>query len=104
MILSRKMLLTAIAGLGVFLIAYGLIRYFTGFEPGESVDKYLTDIIIMIALGLFIYSRKMAKDEKQAREAADESAEESVEETVIDEDNGKPHWEQNKETTDQEDV
>jgi hypothetical protein len=97
------MLLAAIAVLGILLILYGFIRYFTGFEPSEAVDKYVTDIIIMIALGLFLYSRKMAKDEKRAREAEDSSAEESVKQTVED-DEDKPHWEQNKISNDREDI
>ena len=56
--LTRKMLLIIIAILGVLLIAYGVIQHFTGFGEGEEWDRYVTEIIIVIALGLFIYSRR----------------------------------------------
>jgi len=75
------MLLVVIAALGVLLIGYGLIRQFTGFEPSEDLDKYITDIIIIIALGLFMYSRKMLKDEKQTDEKDDKKQENNQEET-----------------------
>ena len=61
---TRKTLLIIIAALGVLLIAYGMIRHFTGFGEGEEWDRYVTDAVIFIALGLFIYNRKMASDEK----------------------------------------
>jgi len=97
--ISRKILLAAIAALGVLLIGYGLIRQFTGFEPSEAMDKYVSDIVIIMALGLFVYSRKLLKEEKKANEKAVEP-----EETVIVEDEDKPHWEQDKKAADQEDV
>ncbi|MDR1804415.1 MAG: hypothetical protein LBQ94_12500 [Treponema sp.] len=55
---TRKTLLIIIAAMGVLLIAYGMIRQFTGFGEGEEWDRYVTDIVIIIALGIFIYSRK----------------------------------------------
>ena len=72
--------MAAIAALGVLLIGYGLIRLFTGFEPGEALDKYITDIIIIIALGLFIYNRKMLKDEKRIAEKDEQKQENNQEE------------------------
>jgi len=90
--ITRKTLLIIIAVLGVLLIAYGVIRHFTDFGEGEEWDRYLTDVIVVIALGLFIYNRKMARDEKQAKEAESEAREEA---SPADDDE-KPHWERGK--------
>ena len=93
--ITRKTLLIIIAILGVLLIAYGVIRHFTGFGEGEEWDRYVSDIIIFIALGLFVYNRKMARDEKLAREAEEAEAhrgEEEPEKAPTDDDE-KPHWE-----------
>jgi len=76
--ISRKMLLAVTAALGVLLIGYGLMRRFTGFEPSEAFDKYITDIVIIIALGLFMYNRKMLKDEKKADEKKQENNQEET--------------------------
>jgi flagellar basal body-associated protein FliL len=92
--ITRKTLLIIIAVLGVLLIAYGVIRHFTDFGEGEVWDRYVTDVIVVIALGLFIYNRKMAKDEKQAKEA--EVREEAPDEAALADDEEKPHWERGK--------
>ena len=60
------------AGLGVFIIAYSLIREFTGIGLSEAQEKYMMDIIFFGALGLFVYNRKMASDERKAKAAAEE--------------------------------
>ena len=99
---TRNMLLIIIAALGVLLIAYGLLRQFTGFGKDESWDKYVTDIIIISALGLFLYNRKLAKDEKLAKETAENTAlqaEEPEEEADSPDDENLPHWERNKSST-----
>jgi uncharacterized membrane protein HdeD (DUF308 family) len=90
--ITRNTLLIIIAALGVLLIVYGAIRHFTGFGEGEEWDRYVTDIIIVIALGLFVYNRKMVRDEKQAREA-ERLAKEAPEEKAQADDDEKPHWE-----------
>ena len=90
---TRSTLLIIIAALGVLLIAHGVIRHFTGFGEGEEWDRYVSDIIIIIALGLFIYNRKMVKDEKQAKEAEAEARDEKPEEKAAADDDEKPHWE-----------
>ena len=66
---TRKMLLMIILGMGIFLIAYGVFRYFSGIEINEKWDKYLTDTIILVAIILLLYNRKMASAEKLAEEA-----------------------------------
>ena len=90
--ITRKTLLIIIAALGALLIAYGAIRHFTGFGEGEAWDRYVPNIIIFAALGLFVYNRKMARDEKQAQDAAE--AEARPEGAAADDE--KPHWERGK--------
>jgi hypothetical protein len=55
-------------GLGVALIAYGLFRHFTGLKVDEGLEKIMIDGVILAALGLFMYNRKLAGDEKKERE------------------------------------
>jgi hypothetical protein len=75
--ISRAWLLRITGGIGVFIIVYSLIRYFTGFTIndyfGESAEKTMFDAIIFIALGLFLYNRKLAGDEKKEREAKEKA-------------------------------
>jgi len=105
---TRKMLLIITASLGVFIIVYSLVRQFFGIGLSDSMERYMMDVIIISALGLFMYNRKMAKDEQREREEArkaEEEAErrlegedESVEDSQDDED--LPHWERKKRITD----
>ena len=102
---KRKTLLKIIAGMGIFIIVYSLIRQFTGFGFGEKVEKYMMDVIIFGALGLFLYNRKLAKEEKLEREAKEEAERRAAEEpeaekpndTSPEEDESLPHWEREKE-------
>jgi hypothetical protein len=66
---TRTWLLRITAGLGIFLIAYSLFRHFSGIRLNEQFEKYLLDGIVFAALGIFVYNRKLAADEKKAREA-----------------------------------
>jgi hypothetical protein len=95
--LGRKALLGITAGLGALIIVYSLIRHFTSFSPGETIERYLMDGIIIAALGLFMYNRKLASDERKAREAAEQErlkAEQAEAEDKGDEE--LPHWERGK--------
>jgi hypothetical protein len=67
--ITRVWLLRITGSLGVFIIIYSLIRHFTGFQFDETMEKTIFDIIVFAALGLFIYNRKLAGDEKKEREA-----------------------------------
>ena len=110
---TRKMLLTITASLGVFIIVYSLVRHFFDIGVSESMEKYFFDTIIIVALGCFMYNRKLAKDERLAKEAAQEAErramEEGGEEQEGQESNSKsgedqlpadeenlPHWERRK--------
>ena len=97
--IKRKTLLIIIASLGIFLVFYSLFRHFTGIGLEEGAEKFMMDAIIISALGLYIYNRKMAKDERLAREAAPktecrlpEEPEEQEEASPV-EDEDRPHWE-----------
>jgi hypothetical protein len=103
--ITRKTLLIIIAALGIFLIGYSLIRQLTGYGFNEKTEKQMMDVIIIAALGLFVYNRKMAKDEKRAKETAEEAErrrmegeepEEEIPEDDDPEDESLPHWERNK--------
>jgi len=101
--ITRRMLLIAITVLGVLLISYGALRHFTDFTLGEKADKYVSDVIIFSALGLFLYNRKMIKDERAARAAKEEeerrAAEgetEPEEEAESPDDENLPHWERHE--------
>jgi len=78
--ITRKTLLIITAGLGVFIIVYSLIREFTGIGLNEAQEKYMMDIVFFGALGLFVYNRKMASDEKNTKAAAEEEEKRRVEE------------------------
>jgi hypothetical protein len=97
--LTRKTLLLITAGLGVLIIVYSLLRHFNIVSPGEQVERYFMDIVIFAALGLFLYNRKLASDDRKAREAAEQErllAEQEPEEETETDDEDLPHWERKK--------
>jgi hypothetical protein len=59
-------------GLGFLLIAYGLFRHFSGVKVDEGLEKIMIDGVIFASLGLFIYNRKLAADEKKERERGED--------------------------------
>jgi hypothetical protein len=111
--ITRKALMWICAGLGIFLIVYSLVRQlvlpkflpdlnrrlFPDPSKPPAFEKWLFDGIVFGALAIFMYNRKLAKDERAAAEAAEQAriaAEEAAanpepEEDVDDED--LPHWE-----------
>jgi ABC-type protease/lipase transport system fused ATPase/permease subunit len=80
--ITRKTLLIITAGLGVFLIVFSLIRQFTGLRLGETFEKNLFDTVLFIALGLFLYNRKLASDEKKEREAKERAEQEAAQQAA----------------------
>jgi hypothetical protein len=72
--LARIHLLRIAIGLGIFLIAYGCFRHFAGIEVDEGIEKIMIDGVIFAALGLFVYSRKLAADEKKEQEHRENTA------------------------------
>jgi hypothetical protein len=65
--LARTHLLWIALGLGAFLILYSLLRYFVGIKFEEGLEKIIIDGVIFASLGLFVYNRKLAADEKKER-------------------------------------
>ena len=76
------MLLAITAALGLLIILYSLLRHFTGIRLNDGQEKLFIDAVFIGALGLFIYNRKMAGDEKKAKEAA-RAAETQYDETNV---------------------
>ena len=82
--ITRNKLLMITGALGILIVVYSLLKLVIGFEFDDAKEKYFFDIIFIAALGLFVYNRKMASDEKKAKDAAEEAArlaEEDSEET-----------------------
>ncbi|MDR2758229.1 MAG: hypothetical protein LBB78_02475 [Spirochaetaceae bacterium] len=67
--IKRSWLLRIVAGIGIFIILYSLVRHFFGFSFGEQAEKYMFDTLTFIALGIFLYNRKLAADEKREKKA-----------------------------------
>ena len=118
---TRNILLIITASLGGLIILYSLVRYFFGIGLSEGLEKYAFDTVIIIALGCYMYNRKLAKEERQAKAAAEEAerraaeepeeseetedSEESEsysdsEEEDDDDDENLPHWERRKKNED----
>ncbi|MDR2553147.1 MAG: hypothetical protein LBD31_08290 [Treponema sp.] len=98
--ISRRILLAVTASLGVLIILYALVRHYTGIGLGEQAERYFMDIVIFAALGLFMYNRKLAADEKRAKEAAERESRNPPEETAADaplSGEDLPHWERKEE-------
>jgi hypothetical protein len=99
---TRKMLLTITASLGVLIIVYSVIRQFFGIGLSEGMERYMFDTVIIAALGCFMYNRKLAKDEREAKAAAEEAERraaeepEAAEEELSPGEENVPHWERGK--------
>jgi hypothetical protein len=72
--LTRVHLLRITMGLGLLLVAYSLVRHFTGIALDEGLERFVIDGVIMVALVLFIYNRKLAGDEKKERERGEDGS------------------------------
>ena len=100
--ITRKMLLIIIGSMGALLILYSLVRHFAGLQVNENIERRAIDVVIIAALILFLYNRKMLKNEKLAKEKED--AKQRAEEAPVEqptkfpaEESGNedhlPHWE-----------
>jgi hypothetical protein len=70
---SRKSIMFILIGMAAFILVYSLVRQFLGIRFSDAGEKYMFDIFIFAALGIFVYNRKMANDEKKAREAKEQA-------------------------------
>jgi hypothetical protein len=66
--MKRSWLIGIIIGMGVLMAAYTLVRTLTPFRLGERAERYFFDTLVFVALGIFVYNRKLAADEKKERE------------------------------------
>ncbi|MDR2314564.1 MAG: hypothetical protein LBE02_08540 [Spirochaetaceae bacterium] len=99
--ITRKQLLFITASLGVLIIVYSLVRHFTGLGFSEKMERYLMDGIVIAALGLFMYNRKLARDEKQEQAAKEAALKNEEEPEDRGQDQALPHWERQKGPADQ---
>ena len=72
--ITRKALFITTISLGGAFIAYNLFRIFTGIGFDESIEKYMMDVLFIAVIGFFVLNRKMANEEKKAKEQAEEEA------------------------------
>jgi hypothetical protein len=70
---SKKAFMITLIALVVILIGYGLVRMAWGPLLPETIDKNLPDALIVIAVGIMLWNRKIATEEKRAAEAAKEA-------------------------------
>ncbi|MDR2768366.1 MAG: hypothetical protein LBB82_08600 [Treponema sp.] len=95
---TRKLLLGIAVALGIILILYALVAEFLHLKLPEKMERYFMDVIVFGALAIFMYNRKLAGDEKKAREAAEAAAQAAVEQESEPEsdDENRPHWERDR--------
>ncbi|MDR1388641.1 MAG: hypothetical protein LBJ31_01510 [Treponema sp.] len=95
--LTSKLLLSIVGSLGGLLILYALATEFLHMPHlPEKIEKWFMDGIILAALAVFMYNRKLYRDEK-AKKAAEAEAEQNNETAAEEEpepgDENRPHWE-----------
>jgi uncharacterized oligopeptide transporter (OPT) family protein len=73
--IKRSWLIGLIIGMGILMAVYTLVRTFTPLRLGERAEKYFFDTLIFVALGVFVYNRKLAADEKKAASEKKEAEE-----------------------------
>jgi len=61
---KRRLLLIALIAMAVLLVGYGLLRGLAGIRLPDRLDRALPDLIMIAAVGIFVYGRKLAKEEK----------------------------------------
>jgi phage tail protein X len=70
---SKKAFTITLIALAVILLGYGLARMAWGPLLPETIDKHLPDALIVIAIGIMLWNRQIANEEKKAAEAAKEA-------------------------------
>ena len=70
---SKKAFMITLIALAVILLIYGLARMAWGPLLPETIDKNLPDALIIIAIGIMLWNRQIANEEKKAAEAAKEA-------------------------------
>ncbi|MDR2364119.1 MAG: hypothetical protein LBD65_06865 [Spirochaetaceae bacterium] len=70
--IKRSWLLRIIIGIGGFIIVYSLLRHFTGISLGDTAEKYMFDAFTFLALGIFLYNRKLAAEEAREKKTEEQ--------------------------------
>jgi hypothetical protein len=68
---SKKIFQIGLGVLAGILLLYGGLRWKFGAFLPPAVDKNLPDVIMMAAVGVMLWNRKLRKDEDKARAAAE---------------------------------
>ncbi len=63
---SRRFFLVGLGSLAGFLVIYGLLRWKFGPFLPEPIDKNLPDFVMVAAVGVMLWNRKILKDEAKA--------------------------------------
>lgn len=89
--LNRTWLLWIIGSLGVAMILYAVAKQFIGFTVDPGLEKTFFDLIVLVALGVFVYNRKLAREEAAAaqEETGLKKAESDAQDTGDTESNSK---------------
>jgi ABC-type nickel/cobalt efflux system permease component RcnA len=75
--ITHKHLMIVIIALAVFLVALGVLNAVFHYSFPPDVMRIASDVVIVIALGVFLLSRKIAKEaqaEKQKKLEEEEAA------------------------------
>jgi phage tail protein X len=70
---SKKAFTITLIALAAILLCYGLARMAWGPLLPATIDKNLPDALIVIAIGIMLWNRQIANEEKKAAEAAKEA-------------------------------
>jgi cadmium resistance protein CadD (predicted permease) len=70
--IKRVWLLRILLALGALLILYTVLRQAALLNIGEENERFFINAIVFIALGIFIYNRKLSADE--LKEKAEKAA------------------------------
>lgn len=77
--LNRTWLLWIIGSLGVAMILYAVAKQIIGFSVDPALEKTFFDFIIIGALGILIYNRKLAAEEAAEAQKNDTAPEKDPE-------------------------
>lgn len=75
--ITHKHLMVVIILLAVFLVALGVLNAVFHYSFPPEVMRIASDVVIVIAIGVFLLSRKIAKDaeiERQKKQEEEEAA------------------------------
>jgi type VI protein secretion system component VasK len=87
--ISRVWLLRILLALVFIIVIYSIIRHVTGFTLGENNERFLMNGVVFVALGIFLYNRKIISDEKKERAEKEKLENEALERAEDGDSSGK---------------